>query len=137
MRSLENRLKRLESVIDNNDIGIQRKIYKGAYYDELTDDEKDRYLRYINFQGGRDVFEDIHLLFFDTLHNKLADRPPKMTPEEERRHIAEVSKEIEAYLNQPEGEDDVIQAEGIQPEEPSESQADVRSDSFRTEKTRS
>ena len=94
---VKRRLKRLEDVSEENNTEIICLIKSGAFYDEINDVQKDEYCKYR--EVDREAFEDVLFWVLETMHVKLELKPPKMTPEEERKHVAEVAKEIEAYLN--------------------------------------
>lgn len=96
-KTVRNRLKRLEDASEGNYTEIIQLIKSGAFYDELTDDQKDMYCQYRDFD--RQAFEDVSTVMLETMHIMLEIKPPKMTPEEERKHVAEVAKEIESILN--------------------------------------
>lgn len=97
-QSIEKRIKDLENntVVVNHE--IIRLIQSGITYDQLSDGQKDDYCKYQGIE--REAFEEFNLMMLDTTDVSLQLKPPPMTPEEERRHVAEVAKEIEAYLNQ-------------------------------------
>ena len=96
-KTVRNRLKRLEDASEENNTEIIRLIKSGAFYDEISDIQKEEYCAYHGFD--RQAFEDVNGWMLKTMHFKLELKPPKMTPEEERKHVAEVAKEIEAYMN--------------------------------------
>ncbi len=89
---LDNRLKKLEGISENTSLEILKLIKSGAYYDELTDNQRDDYCRYLN--TDRCSFEEVHLMVIQTLHVKLEDRPKPPTSEELKQRI----EEVEAYL---------------------------------------
>ena len=95
-KTVRNRLKRLEDASEGKYAEIIQLIKSGAFYDEISDIQKEGYCAYHGFD--RQTFEDVSTVMLETMHFKLELKPPKMTPEEERKHVAEVSKEIEAYL---------------------------------------
>lgn len=76
---------------------------RGAYYDELTDEEKIAYCEYRDTE--RDALEKINSLFLGTLHFQLEKRPKPPT-REERRQIAEeveaIARKYEEEYNRPE-----------------------------------
>ena len=96
-KAVRNRLKRLEDASEGNHAEIIQLIKSGAFYDEITDAQKVEYCAYHGFD--RQAFEEVNEWMLETMHFKLELKPPKMTPEEERKHIAEVAKEIEAFMN--------------------------------------
>jgi len=89
---IENRLKKLEGVRDDISIEILQLIKSGAFYDELTIEQKDDYCRYLN--TDRITFEEVHLFVLESLHVRLEERPKPPTPEEMKQRI----EEVEAYL---------------------------------------
>ena len=97
-KTVRNRLERLENASEGNYTEIIRLIKSGAFYDDLTDDQKELYCLYRGYD--RQAIEELFMIMHETMHIQLELKPPKMTPEEERKHVVEVAKEIEAFLNQ-------------------------------------
>lgn len=102
MRSLDNRIRKLEAVHEDIDVEIIQKIIKGTTYDKLTDEEKYRYCRYHGFD--RDAFEEVNRMVLGTIDVTLELKPPPMSPEEERQHINKVIKEVEEIVREAEEE---------------------------------
>ena len=102
-QSISNRLKQLENAPENNDYEIIRLIKSGLSYDKLTDEQKTAYCHYHN--TDREAFEEVNRMVFDTTDVELQLKPPPMTPEEERKHIDTVAKEIEEFLKNPENQE--------------------------------
>lgn len=95
-KTVRNRLKRLEDASEENNTEIIRLIKSGAFYDELTDEQKEAYCRYWNFT--RQSYEEVTLLLVHTLHEPLEKKFVPKSSEEERQHIKEVSEEIEKLI---------------------------------------
>lgn len=100
MRSLDNRIRKLESAHEDIDVEIIQKIKKGTTYDKLTDEEKYRYCHYHGYD--QDAFEEVNKMVLGTTDVKLEMKPPPMTPEEERQHINKVITEVEAIVREAE-----------------------------------
>jgi len=115
MNNIKRRLNRLQQPNEAySDILLL--IRQKRRYSELTDDQKERYCRYY-YGIERDVVEEVQAYvcmpdYLETdeeqqhwlkdykanLDFVLEKRPPKMSPEEEKKHIAKVAKEIEAIV---------------------------------------
>ena len=109
MRSIESRLRQLEAKHLSDAMSIMRwatdLIARGAYYDELTSEEKEKYEEYKESLGG--VADDVagarlELLFAelredgrDPYHFKLTPRKRPPTPEEHEQHVKEVQEIFE------------------------------------------
>ena len=63
--SIKARLKRLEDAAGSISLypDVVQLIKNGVYYDQLTDDQKDRYVQY-RYGVSRKAFEDVELLCF-------------------------------------------------------------------------
>ena len=68
---------------------------RGAYYDELTEEEKNAYSEYMDIE--RDALERVNALVTGNLHFQLERRPKPPTKEEFRRAAAEVEAMVNAY----------------------------------------
>ena len=68
-------------------------IRSGAYYDELTDAEKDEYCLYCDV--SRNVFETVTFTVLETLHTPLEFKKPPPTAAELEKTIQEVQEYIE------------------------------------------
>lgn len=88
------RVKRLEKKHHVEFEEVLRLIKQGAYYDELTDEEKYNYCEY---QGtDKETMETIEMYLNKTLHFKLEKKPKPPTKEEFERN----RKEIEEYMDE-------------------------------------
>lgn len=88
-------LKRLESkqAQTGKFSGILRLIREGKRYDELTDDQKERYWEYHNLD--REAAEEVYQAVGIPLTFELNFKPRRMTPDEERKHLKTIADEIE------------------------------------------
>lgn len=68
-------------------------------YSELTDEQKERYCRYYHGMDRAIIEEIEEMVIGKPLDFVLEKKPPKMSPEDEREHIAKVAVEIEEYMN--------------------------------------
>lgn len=96
--NISKRLQKLETLAGSHDADIIRLIEAGAFYDELSEDQKDAYCDYWNID--RATHEEVEIEFCNGLHFQLRKRPFFRSPEEEREHIKQTAIEIETYLNQ-------------------------------------
>ena len=91
-----NRLKRLEkrtaaAGIPADIVGV----IDTAYYDELTNEQKESYCKYRNME--REAAENLQMYVNGTLHIKLERRPAHETTPAEREAAA---KEVEAWFKE-------------------------------------
>ncbi|RKM60496.1 hypothetical protein D6855_07205 [Butyrivibrio sp. CB08] len=94
-RALRRRLQAMKTEITSSeDVGaILKFIDSGAYYDELTDEEKDAYCRYLGTE--RDALETVNGYVLGCLHFQLNRRPKPPTDAEHRATV----KEVESYFD--------------------------------------
>lgn len=95
MQSIDNRLRRLEQ--HTAAAGIPADIVNvidTAYYDELTEGQKNSYCKYWNME--REAAENLQRYVNGTLHIKLERRPPARTMSPAEREAAE--REAASYV---------------------------------------
>lgn len=87
-----NRLKKLEKEHTAEFTEIIQLIRRGAFYDELTDEQKDLYCKYKGHD--REAMETIEEYINGSLHLQLKKNEPPPTKEE----LREITEEIERFL---------------------------------------
>lgn len=96
MRESARRLKNLENKMKGGAFANMERlaelIAQGAYYDELTEEEKDAYCAYQGF--NREAMETVEKMVKGTLHFQV-ERKPRPLTDAERKARAE---EVEAYV---------------------------------------
>ena len=103
-QSLRNRLRRLEKSLPKDYSEIIQLIKQGAFYDELSDEQKDLYWSYHGYQGIdhkviEECIETVVFLAEDKevpdgyWHERLEYKQPK-----ERKSFEEVVKEVEQLV---------------------------------------
>lgn len=97
-KTVKNRLKCLENASASIDREIMRLIASGAYYDELSEDLKERYINYRYSGTDREAVESVTIMCCGSLHFPISHRPEPMSEEQAQKHIKEVAQEIERQL---------------------------------------
>ncbi|WP_026659120.1 hypothetical protein [Butyrivibrio sp. AC2005] len=99
-KSLRRRLQALRMDLGSaEDVGaILKLIDSGAYYDELTEEEKDAYCRYLG--SKRDGYEELYCYVNGDLHFKLEYRQKPASQSEFLKNVKEVSEIMDAYTRQ-------------------------------------
>lgn len=95
--SLKRRVDRLRKRSDEWE-DVLMLIRQKKRYSELTDDQKERYCRYYHGMDRAIIEEIEEMVIGKPLDFVLEKRPPKMSPEEERKHIEKVTKEVQEYI---------------------------------------
>lgn len=92
MKYISKRLERLEQKAKPEHTEIIERIKSGAFYDELTEIEKDAYCDYKEVE--REVFEEVNLCVLESLHVKLEmkNKPPT------KKQFIETVKEVEKMI---------------------------------------
>lgn len=95
--NFRNRIKKAQARTKNLESmeRIAALIAAGAYYDELTDDEKNTYCDYLGSE--RYALETLHEYFNGNLHFKLERKPKPLTDLEFKERVREVERDMEAY----------------------------------------
>lgn len=104
-QTLRNRLKRIQTHSEMEYSEIIKQINQGAFYDDLNDEQKEMYCRYIGVE--RSGIETIEKVVAESegrdpetaLHFRLERKQPTPTPEEMQRRI----EEVERIVNEVEG----------------------------------
>ena len=109
--NLKNRIRKAQSIAGKSLGRIADLIARGAYYDELTEEEREEYKRYKESLGG--VADDIagaelEILFFDkpqeeAYHFPLTKRKRPPTPEEHAQRVQEVEEYLKVLENAVDG----------------------------------
>lgn len=109
MSKYEARINRVESAVNMSpDMSLSiNLINRGAYYDELTEAEKDAYIRYLGFDD-REVWESVERTVLESLgefdesflHFRLTPKPKPPTAEEHRRNVAEVEQFVNTAIDE-------------------------------------
>ncbi len=81
-----------ENAADYTDIRILKLIRAGAYYDELTDEEKDLYAQH--WKTDREVLEEVNTQVVGSLHFRLTRLVPTRTIKRLNEHIQEVEEMV-------------------------------------------
>ena len=84
-----------ENAADATDIRILKLIRAGAYYDELTEEEKNLYAQH--WKTDREALEEVNALSLGTLHFRLTRLVPTRTIKQLNGHI----QEVEEIINSP------------------------------------
>ena len=87
------RLKRIQQEAPQEDFRILELIKKGAFYDELTDEEKESYAQH--WKTDRETLESVNNAVIGSLHFPLERRRPPRNREELERRILEVENMID------------------------------------------
>lgn len=98
--SLKNRIKRVETqTYGGEDLArIAELLDRGAYYDELTEEEK---FLYCNYYGcDREAWEDINSYLHGNLHFKIERKPRPLTDKEFRERVREVQAYVEEAIEE-------------------------------------
>lgn len=101
MQSIKNRLKKLEQHTAAADIPAEIVgVIDTAYYDELTDSQKECYCEY--YHSDRDTVEKLQMYIRGDLHFKLERQKPKpkLTPAEEQAAAEQTTAYIEKWFKQ-------------------------------------
>lgn len=96
LSTIRNRIRKAQANAHaGEDLGIvAAAINRGAFYDELTDEEKNAYCGYLGTE--REALETVHGYILGTLHFKVERKPKPPTPEEHRARV----REVEAYFEE-------------------------------------
>lgn len=81
-----------ENAADHTDLNILKLIRAGAYYDELTEEEKELYAQHWKIE--RKTLEDVNVNVIGSLHFQLTRLVPARTLSRLDEHIQEVEKII-------------------------------------------
>ena len=79
-----------ENAADYTDLRILELIRAGAYYDELTEEEKDLYAQH--WKTDRETLEEVNALALGTLHFRITRLVPTRTIKQLNGHIQEVAE---------------------------------------------
>lgn len=96
LASLKNRIKKAQGRTHAGEyLGrIAELIAQGAYYDELTDEEKTAYCDYLGTE--REAFETVHGYIMGSLHIPIEKKPKPLTEAQFRERV----REVEAYMQE-------------------------------------
>ncbi len=67
--NIESRLRKLENSPKHEYSDVLELIKQGAFYDELTEEQKDRYCSYMNVKDRR-AFEEVQILVLEEMHGE-------------------------------------------------------------------
>lgn len=100
LANIKNKIKRLQKSggLSEEMLRLADLINQGAYYDELTEEEKGIYCAYIGHE--REAMEQVEMVVTGTLHFQLERKAPPPTREEMARIAEEVQKIIEDVLEE-------------------------------------
>lgn len=100
LASIKNKIKRLQenSGLSEEMLRLADLIDQGAYYDELTEEDKAAYCAYIGQE--REAMEQVEMMVTGTLHFQLERKAPPPTREEMARIAEEVQEIIEDVLEE-------------------------------------
>ena len=92
--SIKNRIRKAQTKTHAGDsLGIVAKaIWRKAYYDELTEEEKDAYCNYRGYD--RKAMEDVETMIKGNLHFVITKKPKPPTQKELQERIEEVQEYI-------------------------------------------
>ena len=93
---IKRRLKKVEegTAADGTDLHILELIRAGAYYDELTEEEKELYAQH--WKTDRDTLEEVNTLTLGSLHFRLTRLIPTRTIKRLNEHIQEVAEIVDS-----------------------------------------
>lgn len=112
LTSIKNRLKKVQDSLGAADSFhmVAELIARGAYYDELTDEEKAAYVRYKESLGGvaddvagarlETIFEDLREDGRDPFHFQLSKRKRPPTPEEHAQRVQEIHELFDRIIQE-------------------------------------
>ena len=96
MKENARRIKRMEARLNGTTAGnlgrLAGLIAQGAFYDELTEDEKDAYCSYREF--NREAMETVEKMVTGTLHFQVERKPRPLTDAEYKERV----EEVKAYM---------------------------------------
>lgn len=100
LASLKNRIKKAQA---NTHAGealgrIAELIAQGAYYDELTDEEKNAYCDYLGSE--RDAMEAVEAMVTGTLHFPVKRKEKPLTEAQFRERVREVEDIVNGYIEE-------------------------------------
>lgn len=100
LASLKNRIKKAQA---NTHAGealgrIAELIAQGAYYDELTDEEKNAYCDYLGSE--RDAMEAVEAMVTGTLHFPVKRKEKPLTEAQFRERVREVEDIVNGYVEE-------------------------------------
>ena len=100
LASLKNRIKKAQGRTHAGEyLGrIAELIAQGAYYDELTDEEKTAYCDYLGTQ--REAFEQVYGYIMGSLHIPIEKKPKPLTEAQFRERAREVEGIVNGYIKE-------------------------------------
>lgn len=100
LSNIKNRLKKAQAgTYAGQDLGrIAELIAQGAYYDEMTEDEKTAYCNYYGTE--RDTLEEIAGYFQGSLHFKITAKPKPLTEAQFKERVREVNAYVEKAIEE-------------------------------------
>ena len=101
LTSIRNRIRKAQAInrVCEETRLIAGLIARGAYYDELTDEEKNAYCLYIG-NSDREGFESILDYFHSGLHFRIEPKPKPATEAQFRENIREVEAIMQGYIDE-------------------------------------
>lgn len=97
MKENARRIKRMEARLNDTTAGnlgrLAGLIAQGAFYDELTEEEKNAYCSYRGFD--REAMETVEQMVTGTLHFQIERKPRPLTEAE----LKERAEEVQEYMN--------------------------------------
>ena len=99
--NIESRLRKLENSPKHEYSDVLELIRQGAFYDELTEEQKDRYCSYMNVKDRR-AFEEVQTCIFELyeeevenpLHFQLTYKEKPLTKEEFEERVKWVEEQL-------------------------------------------
>lgn len=109
LASLKNRIKKAQGRTHAGEyLGrIAELIAQGAYYDELTNEEKTAYCDYLGTE--REAFETVHGYVMGSLHIPIEKKPKPLTEAQFLERVREVEETVQGFVeeyNSPEAKAD-------------------------------
>ena len=100
LASLKNRIKKAQGRTHAGEyLGrIAELIAQGAYYDELTDEEKTAYCDYLGTE--REAFETVHGYIMGSLHIPIEKKPKPLTEAQFRERVREVEEIMQGFIEE-------------------------------------
>ena len=98
--SIISRLNTLEKEcgISEHSSCVLRLIRSGKYYDELSNEERNAYCKYLGFE--REVYETINALVFNSLHFQLEKKRKPATREQFEENVKEVEMIVQGFVEE-------------------------------------
>ena len=98
LADIKKRIKKAQANAGGNLGIVGELIRRKAYYDELTDEEKNAYCDYLDIE--REALETVEQAVTGTLHFKVKRKPKPPTKEELREAVREVEDAVQGYIDE-------------------------------------